>query len=474
MNPCFLLRMIMNVRKWSLSTFTDNRPYASLKRVMVRGAKADGSTAKINRLSNGKETMTMKRSIIIRMAALCVGVLALSCVKVQEPLPAGSEITAPDGEAISFSAVLEQVGTRTSLDGQMQVLWNENDKIRVFTASHPNGLDYTLTGGAGTQTGVFTGSDPGSGPYYAVYPATAGTSLEGTSLHVTVPSTQTYAEGSFGAGANLAAAKGEVLENLRFRNLEGTLSLKFSGSKTLRLVRVFVPVGETLNGTAVIGGWDGDAPVLTFDAGQTGASFAQMTLSCGSAGVPLSSQEKGFSIVLPIGALANGFFVEAVDTEGNAIVRHSPAGATPAIVRSEIRPMPPLSYTAKYKDAFLTAEGAGAFSKATAAASGSLEALCRYVEGQSQYAWMNVPGDSGSRYLRFEDWTDGFALAFTMPYSLVPGRDCKVSLESMGNTGVASQSNVSMRVVKQFGERVWLCDSQTGNGYVTLMINEEE
>ena len=163
-----------------------------------------------------------------------------------------------------------------------------------------------------------------------------------------------------------------------------------------------------------------------------------------------------------------------MDTEGNAIVRHSPAGATPAIVRSEIRPMPPLSYTAKYKDAFLTAEGAGAFSKVTAAVSGSVEALCRYVEGQSQYAWMNVPGDSGSRYLRLEDWTDGFALAFTMPYSLVPGRDCKVSLESMGNTGVASQSNVSMRVVKQFGERVWLCDSQTGNGYVTLMINEEE
>lgn len=466
--------MIMNVRRWSLSTFSDFCLYVPPKRVTTRGMKADGSTEKINRVSNGKETMTMKRSIIVRMAALCVGVLAFSCVKVQEPLPADSEITAPDGEAISFTAVLEQDETRTSLDGQMKVLWNENDKIRVFTAAHPTGLDYQLTGGAGSQSGIFTGSDPGNGPYYAVYPATAGTSLEGTSLHVTVPATQAYAEGSFGAGANLAAAKGEVLENLRFRNLEGALSLKFSGSKTLRSVRVFVPVGETLNGTAVISGWDSEAPVLTFDAGQTGESFAQVTLSCGSAGVPLSSQEKGFYIVLPVGALANGFFVEAVDTEGNAFVRHSPAGATPAVVRSEIRPMPALAYAAKYKDAFLTAEGAGAFSKATAAASGSLGTLCHYVEGQGQYARMNVPGDSGSRYLRLEDWTDGFALAFTMPYSLVPGRDCKVSLESMGNTGVASQSNVSMRVVKQFGERVWLCDPQTGNGYVTLMINEEE
>ena len=418
--------------------------------------------------------MTMKRSIIVRMAALSVGVLLMACVKVQEPLPAGSENTAPDAESICFSAVLEQDGTRTALDNELHLNWSAGDKIRVFTSGSPSGKVYELSDGAGTPNGVFTGPAIGTGPYYAVYPADAGISLSGSSLHVTLSSRQVYAEGSFGAGANLAAAKDDVLENLRFRNLEGALSLKLTGSKTIRSVRLFVPVGETLNGTAVISGWDGEAPVLQFDVGQTGESYAQVTLSCGSAGIALSSQEKSFYLVLPVGSLANGFFVEVSDTEGNALVRHSPAGATPAIVRSEVRPMPALAYTAKYKDAFLTAEGAGAFSKATAAASGSLGTLCHYVEGQSQYAWMNVPGDSGSRYLRLEDWTDGFALAFTMPYSLVPGRDCKVSLESMGNTGVASQGNVSMRVVKQFGERVWLCDPQSGNGYVTLMINEEE
>ena len=49
-----------------------------------------------------------------------------------------------------------------------------------------------------------------------------------------------------------------------------------------------------------------------------------------------------------------------------------------------------------------------------------------------------------------------------------------MSLASLGNTGVASQADVSMRVVKRFGDRVWLCDTQSGNGYVTLMIDEED
>ncbi len=416
--------------------------------------------------------MTMKRSIILRMAALCVGALALSCVR--EPLPAESDITVPEEETIIFTAILEQDGTRTSMDSQLQLAWTENDRIRVFTSSDPAGKVYELVDGAGTPDGTFSGPALGSGPYYAVYPADAGVSLEGTSLHVSVPSEQNYAEGSFGPGANLAAAKGDALENLRFRNLCGTLSLKLTGSKTIRTIRLFVPVGQTLNGTAVVGGWDGDAPTLTFDAGQVAESNAQVTLSCGSRGVSLNSTGKAFHIVLPVGALAGGFFIEAVDTEGKALVRHSPSGATPAIARSEVRPMPSLAYTAKYKDAFLTAEGAGAFSKASAASSGTFGTLCRYVEGKSQYAWNNTPGEAGTRYLRLEDWEDGFALAFSTPYVLTPGRDSQVSLVSLGNTGVSDQSNVTMRVVKQFGERVWLCDTQSGNGYIMLMINEED
>ena len=415
--------------------------------------------------------MSMKRLIIIRMAALCVGALSLSCVQEQEPLPAGSGITVPEEGQIQFTAVLEQDGTRTALDGQLHLSWSTGDKIRVFTASSPSGKVYELTGGAGTDDGTFTGPAIGDGPYYAVYPADAGLSLEGTSVHVNVPSVQEYAENSFGVGANLAAAKGDALQGLSFRNLCGALSLKLTGSKTIRSVRLFVPVGETLNGTAVVGGWDGDAPTLTFDAGQTGESHARLTLSCGTPGVSLTGEGKTFHLVLPVGALAGGFFVEAVDSEGNALVRHSPSGATPAIVRSQVRPMPALAYAAKYKDAFLTEEGAGAFASASAAASGACTPLCRYVEGRGQYAYENT---AATRILRLQDWADGFALTFTMPFAMAPGSSYPVSLTALGNTDVASQDNVSMRVVKRFGERVWLCDTQSGNGYVALMIDEED
>ena len=405
------------------------------------------------------------------MAALCAGVLALACV--QEPIPVGSENAGSEEELISFTAVLEDSGTRTALLGDLSVVWSDQDAIKVFNASNPTGKVFTLSAGAGTGAGTFSGSISGSGPFYAVYPASAGGSLAGSSLRVTVPATQTYAEGSFGPGANLAVAKGTALETLRFRNVGGTLALKFTGSKTLTSVRLFAPVGQTLNGTAVVSGLDSDTPALTFDAGQTGEANAQLTLSC-SPGVALGSTAKTFYIVAPVGTLAGGFFIEAVDSEGKAMVRHSPAGETPAIARSEVRPMPALAYTAKYKDAFLSTPNCGAFSKARATDSGAATALCSYVEGQGQYAWMNTPGTPGSRYVRLEDWASGFSLAFTMPYALTPGSNSTVSISALGSAGVTSKNNASMRVVKQFGERVWLCDPQNGNGYVVMMVNEED
>lgn len=403
------------------------------------------------------------------MAALCAGALALACV--QEPLPTDSEITDPAADQISFTAVLEETGTRTTLQSDLSVVWSEGDQIKVFNDANPNGKVFDLSAGAGTDSGTFSGSISGSGPFYAVYPASAGGSLASGSLHVTVPAAQTYAEGSFGAGANLAAAKGMALETLRFRNLGGALALKFTGNKSLRTIRVFVPVGQTLNGTAVVSGLDTDAPTLTFDAAQTGEANAQVTLSCVDSGVALSGEAKTFYLTLPVGTLAGGFFIEAVDTEGNAVVRHSPAGQTEAIVRSGVRPMPALAYTAKYKDAFLSTPNCGAFSKARASDNGAATALCSYVEGQGQYAWLNT---STSRYVRLEDWASGFSLAFTMPYALSPGTNSTVSVSALGSAGVTSKNNATMRVVKQFGERVWLCDQQSGNGYVVMMVNEED
>ena len=410
--------------------------------------------------------MTMKRSILLRVAALWMGAMTLSCV--QEPLPAESDLVDPAGDQISFTAVLEDAGTRTSLQNDLAVYWSENDKIRVFSASKPNGEVFSLNSGAGTDNGVFSGPPVGNGPFYAVYPADAGVSLSGTSLRVRVPAAQTYADGSFGAGANLAAAKSMSLETLKFRNLCGTLAVTLTGSASIDQIRVSTVTGEPLNGTAVVG-WDEDVPTLSFDSGQTADANRQVDLTMGS-GVSLTSAGKTFYVVLPAGALSGGFFVEAGDAGGKAMIRHSSADAKNAIVRSEVRPMPALAYSAKYKETFLFNDGAGAFSNVDAS-SQAQGTLCAYNEGSSQYAWLNT---ATQRNLWLRDWAAGYSVQFTMPYALTVGQNVAVSISKLGSSSVSTASNRPMKVVKQFGERVWLYDSQAKSGYILFKVNEED
>ena len=417
------------------------------------------------------KSIRMKLRIMIRVAVAGLAFAGVSCMEAPEPVSGGDSM-APETEQITFTARMEPAQTRTSLLDRA-VLWNEGDRIRVFNEAHPTGEVFSLTRGAGTAEGTVTGPEMGAGPYCAVYPAEAGTRLDGASLRVVLPAVQTYAEGSFGPGANLSIGHAGILEGMTFRNVCGVLALTLTGDKAIRTLRITTVGEEALSGTALVSALDTEAPALTFEAASSGEDSRQLTLSCTAAGVPLSGAGKTFHLVLPAGTLAQGFFLEAVDADGNALVRHSVAQASRAIERNGIRPMPALAYEPRYKDAFLTDEGIGVFCHVSAAA-GEMTALCRYVEGRSQFAYLNTPGESGSRYLRIADWDAAFSLAFTTPYDLPSGGTCAVTLQSLGNTGVTSGTGITMRVVKQTAARVWLYDAASGNGYILMKTEEEE
>ena len=416
-------------------------------------------------------SIRLKKNRMIRAAALVFALAGVSCTEPAEPISGGESAT-PAVEQICFTARMEPGQTRTSLQ-ERAVLWSEGDRIRVFNETHPTGEDFILTLGAGTAEGTFTGPEMGAGPYSAVYPAEAGTRLDGSGLRVELPAVQHYAEGSFGPGANLSVGHAGQLEGMTFRNACGILALTLTGEKAIRTLRISSMGAEALSGAARVTGLDTDAPSLAFETGTPDASSCQLTLSCGSSAVPLGGEGKSFYLVLPAGTLAQGFFLEAVDADGNAMVRHSVAQASLAIGRNEIRPMPALAYVPRYKDAFLTSDGVGAYASVSASA-GAMTPLCRYVEGQSQYAYLNTPGEKGSRYLRIADWDAGFSLAFTMPYELPSGGTGSVTVQSLGNTGVTSGTGIEMWVVKQSEDRVWLFDAATGNGYVLMKTEGEE
>ncbi len=405
---------------------------------------------------------------------LFMSIFAVSCARhteTEEPSRPVQETAAAVPDSIVFTAVLDQ-SVRSEIGVNNSVVWSAGDKIKVFNAATPQGLEFELTAGAGTAAGTFgaPGTGMGDGPFYAVYPAGAATTLDGTSVGITLPAEQVYADASFGPGANLSAGKADELSEIRFRNLLGTISFTLTGDREITAIRLHAKGTTPLHGAGTIDGWDEDAPSVTFAAGQTDDSFQQLTLSC-SAPVALTTEGKTFHLTVPVGTLAEGFSFEADDAEGGAMIKYAGAREQNRMERSALLQMPALPYAPVYKAGFLLAEEVGAYENILASSSAALRPCCLYTEGESQYAYLNT---SSTRYLRIEDWEDGYALAVTMPYTLVEGQPAEdVLVKAAGNTGsVVSGENLTMEVLKVSDGRVWMADAASGKGYVLLIVED--
>ncbi len=409
------------------------------------------------------------RSSFPGWASLLTLFLALSCSSVPEKDSQPSvPVSSPD--SIVFTAVFEQNASKTEIGEDYSVLWSTGDKIRVFNSATPEGVEFTLSGGAGTNKGRFSapGSSMGEGPFYAVYPSEAATTLNGTSIGVRIPAAQEYAADSFGQKANLAAGKGDALEQILFRNLLGVVSFTLTGTRSVRSIHLRSQGSAPLFGTGSISGWEEEAPSVTLDSD---AASQEIILDCGTAGAALTAEGTTFHLAVPAGTLGEGFSFEAEDTDGNVMIRRAPAAEGNRIARSGLLRMPAMAYAPTYKSGFLYASEPGAYENVLATSTGKLSPCCLYTEGESQYAFRNT---ETTRYLRLEDWSDGFMLSVTMPSQMQEGKEYdSFSVKAVGNTGtVVSGDGLTMEVVKMAGDRIWLGDTATGKGYVVLKVDE--
>lgn len=161
--------------------------------------------------------------------------IVLSCSYKESFVPKDND----DSSFVEFYATIDErpvSDTKVYADDQLRVLWNENDRITIFSKNTYN-QQYRFTGEDGDNAGGFK-KVPSDDEYttsnelsrvYAVYPYRETTKISNDGIiNTTIPSEQTYKKASFGIGANTMVSSTED-NMLRFKNVGGYLSLKFYG-----------------------------------------------------------------------------------------------------------------------------------------------------------------------------------------------------------------------------------------------------
>ena len=296
----------------------------------------------------------MKKLFTILSTALLLTVTG--CQQV-EPLEEPAVVTGAE-----FAAQIEEFGdgTKTSLAGGNSVVWSIGDQLAIFQGRSIADTYQVDEDCVGTRKGTFNIVAHGEGnaassflTNIALYPyeddlRCVPTVEDGEVTSylidgVTIPSTQTYAAGSFPEDSFLMAAVTDGLHDytLSFRNLCGALKLQLKGTMNVKNIMVQGHDSEKLSGDATITIYPDDtAPV--FEMAEDASVTA--TLACGE-GVQLSEDTATeFIISIPPTQFAKGFTVSIIGTDGT--VGRIVTSKKNSVGRSFIHTMPELTVNA--------------------------------------------------------------------------------------------------------------------------------
>ena len=244
----------------------------------------------------------MKNSLILCILML----IGIGCsTKIEEPIQA----------ARKFRGTFEDTETRTYLDNLIRLRWNAEDKITIFEGTTRN-KQYVFLGETGDNSGDFEYVKAGFGTgnsinrHYAIYPYNSTTKLhEDGYITYTFPSTQNYAEGSVGLGANPMVAITANLDDydLIFKNVGAFLYLKLYGAQqTVGSIVLTTNNGEAIAGKAFITPNYGSTPNCEMQE-----STSSVTLTC-STGISIGETKEeatSFWIVIPPVKMEGGLTV---------------------------------------------------------------------------------------------------------------------------------------------------------------------
>ena len=243
-----------------------------------------------------------------------------------------------------------EADSRTYLDENFMLLWHNDDRISLFATTYNE--EYAFADATGSNSGAFNAVDKDSyvtgnaiSTTYAVYPYNAANAISNSEiLTIHFPAEQSYAEDSFGRGANtmVAAAQSSSSKLLPFRNAGGYMVLKLYGeNKTVKSIELKGNNEEVISGAATAEAKYGYLPLITMGAegGKT------ITLTCQNAvelGVT-EAEATTFWIVVPPITFEEGFTITVTDADGGTYTKSTSKPTT--INRNEIKSMSALAPT---------------------------------------------------------------------------------------------------------------------------------
>lgn len=143
---------------------------------------------------------------------------AAGCGKEENPETVKERIT------MTFTAEYDGQFTRTAIDGNMKVIWSENERISIFDGTNNN--IFSLQEGAGTVSGTFLGAAIPDEQYAALYPYSDKAGYASGKISAELPSEQTTSsDDSFATMLNPAVAMADGNGKLTFRNVAGLLEI---------------------------------------------------------------------------------------------------------------------------------------------------------------------------------------------------------------------------------------------------------
>lgn len=288
---------------------------------------------------------------------LVIGLSLGSCVQTDDE--AFSPEPAVKGGEKSITAICAVTATtRTSLNASMNVVWTQNDEIRLFGTSTPNGAVYTTTASS-VRTAVFDPVDTSvdDAIRYAVYPASAasGSQLEGTTLAVDFSALAGQKwMGAFNADSEIsslpmaAASDGEAFS---FKNLCGGVRIQLTDYQLMGISVKSVAVrgndGEQVSGIADVNVADG---IVSLRKSSTPSAAATALVTCDTS-VPLStdnnpSAHTDFVLFLPAVNYTKGLTFVITDAAGRIYEQATPGAFT--IEAGVVKPMELLPVTLYY------------------------------------------------------------------------------------------------------------------------------